>query len=753
MKPGKSVINKGRRKFLISGGIGSTALVLGVYFKTGGESPKSPVELWKEMPDGFHPNAWVGIDTKGIVNVRVNHSEMGQGITTALSMIIAEELEADWNKVVVEIAPAEAVYKNPEFRTQMTAASTSVRTSWDILRKAGATAREMLITAAAKSWKVPADQCRAETGNVIHPPTQRKISYGMLTSAASRLPIPDNVALKKPKDFTIIGHRYPRLDAMSKITGEAVFGSDVQLPGLLSATIMRPPTIGGSLKEVDTSRAQSMPGVDSVWVIDTGVAVVADTFWQATQAADTLKIKWSPNHGDDLSSEKLTRQWAELAEEKSGKSIYKIGDAPKTMSTASKTIHAVYELPFQAHATPEPMNCTAHVRDGKCEIWAPTQHQDAAQEIASHITGLAYEDVTIHTTFIGGGFGRRIAVDYVAEAVQISKAIKKPVKVFWRRADDIRHDLYRPASYNIIAAGLDKKGLPVAWTHKIVGPDHMAHALPDLIPSIIPYWMPRGGRNLVSSLFNKVAPRFIAGKMIIEGAGPLPYAIDNVQVNYVHSDPGVPTGFWRSVAFSQNTFVVESFLDEIAAATAQDPLDLRDRLLVNAPRLRNVLRLAAKKSGWGEKPDRGLSRGIATLDFHHTSLAMIAEVSVTQKGEVKVARIVCAVDCGVVINPKIVTAQIESGIAFGLTATLKSRITIKKSRIEQSNFDDFPILAMDEMPRVDVYMVPSSRPPTGIGETAVPLVAPAVTNAVFAATGKRIRKIPIDPDELISRNP
>ena len=746
--PREIKFSKGRRKFLIAGGIGSAALVLGVYFKTGGELLKSPVELWRNIPNGFHPNAWLSIDDKGTVTVRVNHSEMGQGITTALPMIIAEELEADWSKVNVQIAPAEAVYKNPAFNTQMTAASTSVRTSWDILRKAGATAREMLIAAAAGTWNVPTGQCRAETGMVIHDSTQRKLGYGELVSKAAQLPIPDNVTLKKPEDFRIIGHSYLRLDTMAKITGKAVFGTDVQMPGLLTATIVRPPIIGATLKKFDASQAKSMPGVDAVLAIDTGVTVVADTFWQAKQAADTLEIKWSSKNRDDLSSEKFSQQWAELAEKEEGRSIYKNGDVQKAMSNASKTIRGVYELPFQGHATPEPMNCTAYVHDGKCEIWAPTQHQDAAQEIAAKITGLHYKDITIHTTFIGGGFGRRIAVDYVAEAVQISKVMKKPIKVIWTREEDIRHDLYRPASYNVVAAGMNKNGLPVAWTHKIVGPDHMAQALPGLMPSMIPYWMPRGARNLAASLFKTIAPRVIPGKKMIEGAGPLPYAIDNVQVNYIHADPGIPTGFWRSVAYSQNLFAVESFLDEIAMASGQDPFDLRDQLLFNTPLLRNVLRLAAEKIQWKKKPTNSLSRGIAALDFHDTMLGMIAEVSVTKLGEVKVKRIVCVVDCGVVINPKIVAAQMESCIAFGLTATLKSQITINKGRVEQSNFDDFPLLSLDEMPQVEVYIASSSRPPTGIGEAAVPLVAPAVANAVFAATGKRIRKIPIDPDDF-----
>lgn len=742
---------KGRRKFLIAGAIGSGGLVLGVYFRTGGELSKAPVELWKNIPEEFHPNAWLSINDKGEVKVRVNHCEMGQGITTALPMIIAEELEADWEKVDVEIAPAETVYKNPAFNTQMTAASTSVRISWDILRKAGATAREMLISAAAATWNVPTSKCRAETGMVIHDPTQRKLSYGELTSKAVQLPIPGKVTLKKPKDFRIIGHSHLRLDTKAKITGKAVFGTDVQMPGLLTAAIVRSPVIGATLRKYDASRASSMPGVETVLLIDTGVAVVADTFWHAKQAADTLEIKWSSKSRDDFSSEKFSQKWAELAEKEEGQAKYKKGDVQKAMSSVSKTIKAVYELPFQGHATPEPMNCTAYVQDAKCEIWAPTQHQDAAQEIAAKITGLSYKDVTIHTTFVGGGFGRRIAVDYVAEAVQISKMIKKPVKAIWTREDDVQHDLYRPASYNVVAAGMDESGIPVAWTHKIVGPDHMVHALPDMIPSMIPYWVPRGARNLATSVFRAIAPRVIPGKKIIEGAGPLPYAIDNVQVNYIYADPGIPTGFWRSVAYSQNTFIVESFLDEIAKMSDWDPFELRDRLLVNSPLLRNILRLAAEKIQWGKKPTNDLSRGIAALNFHDTMLGMIAEVCITKLGKVKVKRIVCAVDCGVVINPKIVAAQIESGIAFGLTAAIKGHITINKGQIEQTNFDDFPLLSMDEMPRIEVYIAPSSRPPTGIGETAVPIVAPAVANAVFAATGKRIRKLPIYPDSLLNR--
>jgi len=482
--------------------------------------------------------------------------------------------------------------------------------------------------------------------------------------------------------------------------------------------------------------------------IDNGVAIVGESFWQVKNGADALRVDWHRSEFEALDSAKIRERWITLSQGE-GKSIFKTGNAKEAFVKADRTINAAYEIPFQAHATPEPMNCTAHVREGSCEIWVPTQHQDAVQETAAKITGLGYKDVNVHTTFVGGGFGRRIVADYVAEAVQISKAVKAPVKVIWSREEDMRNDFYCPANYNVLKAGLNEKGLPVAWTHRIVGPDHMAHRLPELIPSMLPYWVPRGARNLTSALANKVLPRVIPGEKISEGASHLSYAIENVNVDYVKDDPGIPIGFWRSVAYSHNTFVVESFVDEIAAATGQDPFELRSELLRGKPRLQNVLRLAAKEAGWGQRSTQGIYQGIAAQDFHGTMLCFVAEVSVSKKAGVKVHRVICVVDCGIVINPKIVEAQIRGGIVFGLTATLKSSISIRKGRVVEGNFDDFPLLRMDEMPRVEVYIVPSSSPPSGIGESAVPLIAPAVTNAVFAATGKRFRKIPIDTSELM----
>ena len=736
-----------RRDFLKLGAVGGAGLLLAVYFRTGGEVVKAETDVWDDSLVAFQPNAWLRINHQGAVTVRINHSEMGQGITTGLAMILAEELDADWSKVSVEIAPTEAVYKNPMFRVQMTGDSTSTRSSWDILRQAGAAARLMLVQAAASAWAVPVSECRTEKGQVIHSPSGESAGYGQLVSLASQLPVPENVALKTPAEFKLIRQSLPRLDTLVKTTGAAIFGMDVQVSGMLEAYVLRPPTLGAVIQNWDSALAESLPGVRHVLEIDAGIAVVADTFWQAQQAASAMQVKWTDGEVS-LSSETMSREWGELARTEEGQNRFQVGTPEETIQGAARVIEAIYELPYQAHATPEPMNCTASVRDGKCEVWAPTQNQDASQEVAARVTGLAYEDIEIHTTFLGGGFGRRLYADYVKDAVHISQAIGKPVKVIWTREDDMRHDFYRPGSYNIIRAGLDSTGKIIAWLHKIVAPDYMADGLTVLIPSMLPYSVPRAARNLASSAFNTVAPLIIPGAKALEGAEELPYAIEHMQVNYVNVNPAIPKGFWRSVAFSVNTFIVESFLDEIAAETGQDSLALREQLLVNSPRLKNVLQLAAEKANWGHPSSAEIYQGIAALNFQDAMLAMVAEVSVDGKGAVKVHRVVIAVDCGLVINPKLVTAQMESGVAFGLTATLKSQITIKDGQIEQSNFHDFKLLRMNEMPDVEVHIVPNDQPPLGVGESAVALVAPAVCNAVFAATGKRIHTLPIDFKEL-----
>ena len=733
-----------RRRFLKIGVFAGAGLSAGIYLGTGGEGRRSPEEVWPDRAGHLNADAWVRIGRDGSVCVRVNHTEMGQGITTALAMIVAEELDADWADVRVEIAPAEAVYKNPAFNCQMTAASTSVRTSWDPLRRAGAAARRVLVEAAARTWGVSVDDCRTERGAVVHGASARRLRYGDLVEAAARIPAPEQVLLKRPDQYRIVGQPLPRLDTPAKINGRAVFGIDVQVPGMLNATVVHAPVFGARMLGFDAAEAPRMPGVKAVLAISSGVAVAADTFWQAKTAADAVRIEWQAESRAGADSEALRERWAGLCDVK-GKSVFRQGDPEKAFADAAAVIQAIYTVPYQAHATPEPMNCTAHVEDDRCRIWAPAQNQDGAQEAAARITGLGYDRIVVHTPFVGGGFGRRVTVDYVAEAVEVSRAVRAPVKVTWTREEDMRNDFYRPAVLGMLEAALDADGRPIAWKHRIVGPDHMAHQLPRLIPASLPYGIPRALRNTTGALASMILPRIVAGKKAVEGAAPLSYALANVAVEYVHDDPGIPLGFWRSVAFSQNVFFVESFMDEIAAAAGRDPLELRLSLLNPAPRLKGVLKLAAEKANWGQPPPVNGYRGLAAYDFHGTHLAAVAEISVGKNDLIRVHRVVCAVNCGVVVNPKLVGAQITGGIAFGLTAALKSRITVTKGRVDQGNFDDFPLLRMHEMPEVEVHIVPSADPPTGIGESAVPIVAPAVANAFFAATGRRIRRLPLHP--------
>jgi isoquinoline 1-oxidoreductase beta subunit len=738
-----------RRQFLQVSFITGVGLLVGCSFQARADDTRSSHSRGANVPPALTPNAWIKIDTKGIVTIIVNHSEMGQGIFTGLAMIVAEELEADWKTVRTEMASMDPVYVNPKFGVQATGGSTSVLTLWDDLRKAGASTRELLVSAAAAKWGVATRECRASMGKVIHESSGRSLGYGDLVRAAAGLPVPENVPLKSHKDFKIVGTGMPRLDSRAKTRGRAVFGIDLRLKGLLTAIMVHPPVIGGRLKRFDAAKAKSMPGVRHIVPISTGVAVVADRFWEAKKAADALRIQWDDGPLAGLSSEKIRAGWKRLAEQ-AGDEIIHNGNVDKAMRNAANVVDAVYELPYQAHACPEPMNCTAHVQESVCDVWVPTQNQGGTQEIASAVSGLPLDRVRVHTTFLGGGFGRRGDVDYVIEAVELSKKIKAPVKLVWTREEDIQHDHYRPASYQVVKAGLDAQGKLVAFHHRFVCQSYVDGMIDVLAPAIMPRWMPRFMKNAAAYAAIPVVKYSRSGEAAAGGASDIPYAVDNFRVEYIKDDPGIPTGAWRSVAYSRNAFVVESFLDEIAAATGTDPYQLRYELLSKSPKHRNVLKLAARKAGWGKKLPDGIYRGIALNDFHETAVAMVSEVSVDKKGHVKVHRVVASVDCGTVIDPKNVASQISGGIAFGLTATLKGEITVRNGRAQQSNFDDFPLLRIDEMPEVEVHIVPSTAPPTGIGEVGVPPIAPAVANAVYSATGKRIRKLPIVGTDLIS---
>jgi len=703
--------NLSRREFLETAGATGASLLIAFHLPDGPRFASAP-------PATFAPNAWLRIAADDRITVIVDRSEMGQGVTTALPMLIAEELDADWNKIHIEPAPADnKAYANPLFGFQGTGGSTSVRAAWTPLRKAGAAAREMLVAAAAQAWAVDKSECRAARGAVAHARTRRRATYGQLAALAAALPVPQDPALKDPKDWKILGTAVKRLDTPSKVDGSAEFGIDVKRPGMLVAVVARCPTFGGKVASFDATKAKAVAGVKDVVQISSGVAVVADGYWNAKKGRDALEVTWDDGSNAQVSSAGISQLLAETAQ-KPGAQARHDGDPDVALAGAANKVDATYELPFLAHATMEPMNCTAHVRADAVDIWAPTQFQFGAQGLGAKIGGVAPEKVNVHTTYLGGGFGRRFEMDFIQEALETSKAVGAPVKVVWSREDDVQHDLYRPVSYHAFHAGLDGSGQPVAWTHRIVAPSIMARVFPQTI---------KNGLD---------------GEAV-EGAVGMPYAIANVHVDYHMPDTGVPVGFWRSVNNTFNAFVVESFVDELAHAAKKDPYEYRRDLLGKAPRHLGVLNLAASKAGWGSALPAGRARGIAVWKAFETYVAEVAEVSLGEDGTPRVHRVVCAVDCGPVVNPGIVEAQMESAIVYGLTAALWGEITLDKGRVQQSNFNNYLMLRQADMPRIEVHIVPSSEAQGGAGEPGTPPIGPAVCNAIFALNGKRIRKLPI----------
>jgi isoquinoline 1-oxidoreductase beta subunit len=707
-----------RREFLKKGSAGAAGLVIGFYLPGKFEALAATSPLQSATI-----NAWVRIAPDDSVTIVIDKSEMGQGISTSLSMLLAEELELDWKKIKTEFAPAAPPYFNPVFGLQGTGGSTSIRASWEPLTKAGAAAREMLIAAAAKQWAVDASSCHAENGAVIHSVTKKKLGYGALVEAAAKLPVPAKPALKDPKNYKLIGKPTKRLDTPAKTTGTAQFGIDVRLPSMLHAVVARCPVFGGSAKSFDDAKAKAVSGVKQVVQISNGVAVIANNTWSAMEGRRALRITWDEGPNASNSSEAISKLYRERAEQP-GAIARKDGDVEAALAGAAKKVEAAYEVPFLAHATMEPMNCAADVRADGCDIYAPTQFQTFVQMTGAKITGLKPEQVRVHTTYLGGGFGRRAEQDFIAEAVELSKVARAPVQVTWSREDDTQHDFYRPAAYTKLTAGLDAEGWPVAWKSRIVSPSIMSRFFPGSVQN-----------GLDSSS--------------VESAADIKYAIPNFFTDYVLTEAGVPVGFWRSVGSSQNGYITECFVEELAKAAGKDSFEFRRKLLVNAPRHRGVLELVAAKAGWGTPLPAGRTRGIAMVESFSSYVAEVAEVSVNRSsGEVRVHRVVCVVDCGRVVNPDTVKAQMEGAICYGLTAALKGSITIDKGRVEQSNFNDYDMVRMNEMPAVEVHIVPSNEAPGGCGEPGTPPIAPAVCNAIFAATGKPIRRLPIRPEDF-----
>jgi isoquinoline 1-oxidoreductase beta subunit len=702
-----------RRRFIESN---AAALVVGftLPLATGRALAAAPAAA-----ETFKPNAYLRLTADNRITVVCGSSEMGQGVLTAIPMLLAEELDADWAQVRVEQAPVDQAYNNPAFGMQATGGSATVRGHWEPLRKAGAAARAMLVAAAAQRWKLDPASLKTARSQVIAP-DGRKLAYGALVADAAKQPVPTEVTLKNPKDFKILGQPLKRLDTAAKVDATAKFGIDAQVPGLLVAVMARAPLPGATVASVDDAAAKAVKGVRQVISLPSGVAVLADGYWAAKKGRDALVVKWDQGANATLSSAKVSAMLTKGADDADAIAV-DTGNIKDAAAQAAGSLDALYEAPYLAHACMEPMNCTAWVRGDEVEIWAGTQSQGPVQGILGQVAQVTPAKVTIHTMMLGGGFGRRFAPDFAIDATLLSKISGKPVKLIYSREDDMAAGFYRPASVARFSAAMDGKGRPTMLKVGVGTPSVME-----------------------ASGFMKL-PANGVDTFSMEGIADHPYDIANQKIAYGRSEPGPNVWFWRSVGHSQNIFFMEGFIDELAAAAKQDPFEFRRGLLSNQPRYRGVLELAAAKANWGQPLPPGRHRGIAVAQSFGSYVAEVAEVSVAADGTPKVHRVVAAVDCGMTVNPAIIRRQIEGAIVYGLSAALYGRITLKDGRVEQGNFGDYPVLRMAEMPQVEVHIVPSTEAPGGIGEPGTPPIAPAVVNAIFAATGKRLRALPIEP--------
>ncbi len=710
----KSYEGLSRRSLLTSGLAGGLLLAFHLPVRASNE----PVQPPDDVAGKFAPNAFIRIDHSGRTTLVMPQVEMGQGVYTSIPMILAEELDADFSRVILEHAPpSDRLYANPVFGIQVTGNSNSIRSFWHPLRKAGAGARAMLVQAAAQQWNVEPASCATSNGEVIHPESGRKLSYGALVDAANTQTPPKDVALKDPKDFVLIGKPLKRFDTPDKVNGKAVYGIDAILPGMKFATLKACPVFGGKVRGVDDSAAKKVPGVQQIVVLDDLVAVVGDHMWAAKKGLDALVLDWDEGPNADLTLQDI---WKDLrsASEKDGVVAKSRGDIAKGLLTGEK-LEASYELPFLAHATMEPVNATVHLRPDSCEIWTGTQVAARVQSEAAKAAGLPVDKVIVNNHLLGGGFGRKLEPDMVVAAVRIAKHVDGPVKVVWTREEDIQHDFYRPVYRDTIAATLSD-GKIASWKYRISG------------SAIIARWLP---------------PAFQKGVDIdaVDSAIDVPYDIPNFHVEYVRAEPrAVPTGFWRGVGPNNNVFAVECFMDELARKAGKDPIDFRRSMLGTQPRFLATLNLAAEKSNWGQSLPPRVGRGVCLQPSFGSFIATVVEAEVDEQGDVKVRRVTSAVDTGIAVNPDTIVAQLEGGLIFGLTAALYGEITIAKGRVQQSNFNDYRMLRIDQAPKIEVHVIRSREPPGGIGETGATAAPPALRNAIYAATGVALRRLPID---------
>jgi isoquinoline 1-oxidoreductase beta subunit len=721
-----------RRAFLATSVAGGLTLAFHLPVRAAGDPVKGPVNEPVQPPDDtkgkFAPNAFIRIDKEGTTTLVMPQVEMGQGVYTAIPMIIAEELDGDFSKVALLHAPAsDKLYGNPPFGVQVTGNSNSIRAFWEPLRKAGATARAMLVQAAAQQWQVEPSTCTAANGEVLHPPSARKLGYGALAEAAAQVPPPKDVPLKDPAKFTLIGKSLKRLDTPDKVNGKVVYGIDAMLPGMKFATLRLPPVLGAKVAKVDDTAARKIPGVAKVVVLDDLVAVVADNMWTAKKGLEALDITWNEGANAKVNTDDI---WTQIraASAKDGVVAKSVGDIAQGLATGEK-VDASYELPLLAHAAMEPMNCTAHFRGDSCEIWLGTQVVSRIQQASAAALGLPVDKVIVNNHLLGGGFGRRLEPDMAVATVRIAKEVAKdsdsPVKVVWTREEDTRHDVYRPVYRDVISATL-KDGRIFGWKYRVTG------------SAVLARWLP---------------PAFQKGIDFdaVDSAVDIPYDIPNLSVEYVRDEPpGVVTGFWRGVGPNNNVFAIECFIDELARKAGKDPIAFRRDMLGKNPRMKAVLDLVAEKSGWGQALPPRTGRGVCVQPSFESFIATVIEAEVDEQGEVRMRRITSAVDTGIAVNPDIVVAQLQGGLVFGLSAALWGEVTLKAGRVQQSNFNDYRVLRIDEVPQIDVHVVKSGEHPAGIGETGANAGPPALRNAIYAATGVALRRLPIDRSLLVA---